>query len=69
MVFNERRNVALASDIPVNAVGPYPAGPAPIPEAYTALADLQNLTIPAGAVVNSHFLHIDTVGTGGRFDR
>lgn len=52
--FDERRRVTLPSDIPVDIVEP---------GAYTSAAQLVAGTIPAGIVVDSAFVHVDTVTT------
>jgi hypothetical protein len=54
--FDEQQNVTLASALAVDITT---AG------VYDDQADLTPGTIPAGTVVNSHFVHADKVGEGG----
>jgi hypothetical protein len=53
-VFDERQDVVLAANLPVNVTAP---------GIYNQVADLTPGSIPAGTVVRSHFIHTDKVGT------
>lgn len=50
--FNEVTNFTLATNLPVNAT---------IPGVYTSIASLTPGVIPAGTVINSHYLYSDPV--------
>lgn len=52
--FNEVTNFTLATNLPVNAT---------IPGTYTSNGSLTPGVIPAGTVVNSHYLYSDPVGS------
>jgi hypothetical protein len=54
--FNEQQNVTLPNAVPVDITDP---------GTYDSTADLVAGSIPAGTVVNSHFIHADRLDGGG----
>lgn len=52
--FNEKQNLTLPVDIIVNIISP---------GTFDGIEDLAPGTITAGTIVNSHFLHLDPIGT------